>query len=106
MAGHARVGGWIGETRMWFPYLVRFKKTNPLPRISLQEPYLGSELTYFPSPWLNSAQVHPIHSLPSSPALPQGCSRNSINERISRSQLIGRGDRELPGTLSVSLRMC
>lgn len=39
MAGDARVGGWIGETRMWFPYLLRFKKTNPLPRISLQEPF-------------------------------------------------------------------
>lgn len=88
------------------PLSSEVQEDQPFTKNQPPRAFLGSELTYFPSPWLNSTQVHPIHSLPSSLALPQGCSRNSINERISRSQLIGRGDRELPGTLSVSLRMC
>lgn len=47
--------------------------------------FLCPELTYFPFSGLSSTQVHPIHSLS------HGCSRNSINGRISRSQLIGVG---------------
>lgn len=60
MAANTRVGGWDQDV---VPLSSEVQEDQRFTQNKAPETLLGSELTYFPSSWLSSAQAHPICSL-------------------------------------------